>query len=124
MRLTIDPLEFRGYRYHTGLALTLFAPGRHEELGRGGRYFSTDGEPATGITLYADAALRAATPPAGPARIYVPAGTLPAHAQHMRAAGYATAGRAGQTVGDAEAEARRMKCSHVLVGDAAVEIKQ
>ena len=68
----MDPLEFRGYRYHTGVALTLFAPGRHEELGRGGRYFSADGEPATGITLYADAALRAATKPAAQKTIYVP----------------------------------------------------
>ena len=123
LRLTVDPLEFRGFRYHTGLALTLFAPGRHEELGRGGRYFSADGEPATGITLYADAALRAATRPPAPATVYVPAGTLPAVARGLRSAGFATLAGLVPTK-DAEAEARRMKCSHVLLGDAAVEIKQ
>ena len=47
LRVTIDPLEFRGFRYHTGIAVTVFAPGRHEELGRGGRYLSGGGEPAT-----------------------------------------------------------------------------
>jgi ATP phosphoribosyltransferase regulatory subunit len=123
LRLTVDPLEFRGYRYHTGLALTLFAPDRHEELGRGGRYFSADGEPATGITLYADAALRAATRPAAPATIYIPAGTTAAAAQALRASGYVTL--AGlDPVADAQAEARRMKCSHVLVGGAALEVSK
>ena len=38
LRLTVDPVEFRGLRYHTGLSMTVYAPGRHEELGRGGRY--------------------------------------------------------------------------------------
>jgi ATP phosphoribosyltransferase regulatory subunit len=121
VRVTVDPLEFRGFRYHTGLALTLFAPGWHEELGRGGRYFSTDGEPATGITLYADAALRAAARPAARATVFVPADTPIPVAQALRAAGYATlAGLA--KVDDAETEARRLRCSHVLMGDVAVEV--
>jgi ATP phosphoribosyltransferase regulatory subunit len=113
LRLTVDPVEFRGYRYHTGLALTVFAPGRHEELGRGGRYFSADEEPATGLTLYADAVLRAA--PARPDRpcVYVPAGTAAGLAAAQRASGYATL--AGlEPVGDAVEEARRLGCTHVL----------
>ncbi len=117
VRLTVDPVEFRGYRYHTGLALTLFAPGRHEELGRGGRYFSADGEPAVGVTLYADAVLRAAPPCADRPTIYLPAGTDAALAAAQRAAGFATlAGLAPS--GDAEAEARRLGCTHVLANGA------
>jgi ATP phosphoribosyltransferase regulatory subunit len=113
LRLTVDPIEFRGYRYHTGVALTLFAPGRHEELGRGGRYFSADGEPATGITLYADAALRAAEKPAARRRVYVPAGTAAARARALRDEGFVTvAGLAG--VADGAAEAQRLGCTHVL----------
>ena len=42
LRLTIDPVEFRGFRYDTGVSVTIFAPGRHEELGRGGRYLCGD----------------------------------------------------------------------------------
>ncbi len=51
LRLTIDPVEFRGFRYETGVSVTIYAPGRHEELGRGGRYICGDAEPATGLTL-------------------------------------------------------------------------
>jgi ATP phosphoribosyltransferase regulatory subunit len=121
LRLTVDPVEFRGYRYHTGLALTVFAPGRHEELGRGGRYFSADEEPATGVTLYADAVLRAAPVRADRPTLYVPAGTPGDVAGAQRAAGFATlAGLA--PVEDAFAEAARLGCTHVLVGGAAQTI--
>ena len=47
LRLTVDPVEFRGLRYHTGVTLTVFAPGRHEELARGGRYICGNGERAS-----------------------------------------------------------------------------
>jgi ATP phosphoribosyltransferase regulatory subunit len=115
LRLTIDPLEFRGYRYHTGLALSVFAPGCPEELGRGGRYFSGEGEPATGITLYADAVLRAAAPRLAAPTVYVPAGTPLDVAAGLRAAGFATL--AGlDAVADNTAEAARLRCSHVLAG--------
>jgi ATP phosphoribosyltransferase regulatory subunit len=113
LRLTVDPVEFRGYRYHTGLAVSVFAPGRHEELGRGGRYFSADGEPATGITLYADAVLRAAPLRTERPTVYVPAGTPAALAAAQRAAGFATlAGLAA--VDNPAAEAARLGCTHVF----------
>ncbi|MCC7284299.1 MAG: ATP phosphoribosyltransferase regulatory subunit, partial [Acetobacteraceae bacterium] len=35
--LTLDPLEFRGWRYHRELAFSIFAHNSGEELGRGGR---------------------------------------------------------------------------------------
>jgi ATP phosphoribosyltransferase regulatory subunit len=118
LRVTVDPLEFRGFRYHTGLALTLFAPGRHEELGRGGRYFSADGEPATGLTLYADACLRAAARPPVAATVFVPVGTDARVGAALRAAGYVTL--AGlEAVADDAAEARRLGCSHVVLGEVA-----
>jgi ATP phosphoribosyltransferase regulatory subunit len=121
LRLTVDPLEFRGFRYHTGLALTVFAPGHHEELGRGGRYFSSDGEPATGITLYADAVLRAAPRPAPRPTVFVPAGTVPAAAQSLREAGYATLAGLDDNP-NPEQEARRLRCSHVLLEGKAKEV--
>ncbi len=112
LKLTVDPIEFRGFRYHTGVCVTVFAPGRHEELGSGGRYLCGDTEPATGLTLYPDAILRAAPPRAPRVRVYVPAG---ADGAPLRAEGYATV--AGlEPVADAAAEARRLNCSHVLSG--------
>jgi len=114
LKITIDPLEFRGFRYHTGIAVTVFAPGRHEELGRGGRYISANGEPATGITLYADAILRAAPTQPGRAKIYLPLGTDPALAKTLRQSSYATIA-ALDPIPDPMAEARRLHCTHVLL---------
>jgi len=120
VRLTLDPIEFRGFRYHTGVCVTVFAPGRHEELGRGGRYLSGDAEPATGLTLYPDAMLRAL--PSRPARprVYVPWGTPRQPAAALRDGGYATI--PAMTASDPAREALRLGCSHILHDGAAVPI--
>ena len=114
LKITVDPLEFRGFRYHTGIAVSVFAPGRHEELGRGGRYLSTNGEPATGITLFADAVLRAAPAPVEKPTVFVPLGTDPEVAQSLRAQHYITIAALEPTTNPFD-EARRLGCSHVLV---------
>src|SRR5580704_2844116 len=72
LRLTVDPVEFRGFRYETGVSVTIYALGRHEELGRGGRYICGEAEPATGLTLFPDAVLRAAPLRKARQRLYVP----------------------------------------------------
>ncbi len=113
LRLTIDPVEFRGFRYHTGVALTIFAPGRHEELGRGGRYLCGETEPATGLTLYPDAVLRAAPRRAPRPRLFVPTGADPAIGTVLRGEGFATVAQLSGEA-DAEAEARRLHCTHIL----------
>lgn len=113
LRLTVDPVEFRGFRYETGVSVTIYAPGRHEELGRGGRYLCGETEPATGLTLLPDAVLRAAPARQARPRVFVPHGTPPDDAVRLRRDGYATvAGLA--PVPDAAAEARRLGCSHIL----------
>jgi ATP phosphoribosyltransferase regulatory subunit len=121
LRLTVDPLEFRGFRYHTGLALTVFAAGRQEELGRGGRYLTADGEPGTGITLFADAVLRAAAPRAPRDTVFLPSGTDDAAAAALRRQGFATVAGLAAAADDA-AEARRMNCSHVYAAGAACPV--
>jgi ATP phosphoribosyltransferase regulatory subunit len=118
VRLTVDPLEFRGFRYHTGLAITVFAAGRHEELGRGGRYMSGEGEPATGLTLYADAVLRAAPRRVARQRVLLPQGADPLAAHRLRQQGFATVALLAPEA-DVLAEARRLNCSHVLHNGAA-----
>ena len=117
LKVTVDPVEFRGFRYHTGIAVTVFAPGRHEELGRGGRYLSTNGEPANGITLFADAVLRAAPMPAEKPTILIPVGSDPAQVNAIRQSGYITI--AALEYADATQEALRLGCSHVLRDGAA-----
>lgn len=122
VRLTIDPVEFRGYRYHTGVAVTLFAPGRQAELGRGGRYLCDNGESATGITLYPDTILTVAPPPDRRLQAYIPVGSPPDAGATCRSAGFATI--AGLTpAADANAEARRLSCTHLWTGDRAVPLE-
>jgi ATP phosphoribosyltransferase regulatory subunit len=122
LKLTVDPVEFRGFRYHTGVSLSVYAPGRHEELGRGGRYICGEAEPATGVTLYPDAVLRALPAGAARPRLYVPPGTDPARAAALRSEGFATV--AGFDAGDAMAAARALGCTHVLSGGAPVAVAE
>ncbi|KDM68009.1 ATP phosphoribosyltransferase regulatory subunit [Acidiphilium sp. JA12-A1] len=112
LRLTIDPVEFRGYRYHTGVALTIFAPGRQAEFGRGGRYLCDNGESATGITLYPDTILAVAPRPASRPRLFLPAGTPAEAGARARAEGFATIRGLAAAADDAD-EARRLSCSHL-----------
>jgi ATP phosphoribosyltransferase regulatory subunit len=112
--LTADPVEFRGYQYHTGICMTLFAPGRQAELGRGGRYLCGDTEPATGITLYPDTIVRVAPTRELRPRIYLPFGTAPEDAASLRAQNFATI--AGLTPHPAPREdAARLGCSHAYL---------
>lgn len=113
--ITIDPVENRGFEYHTGISFTLFCRGVRGELGRGGRYRTDNGaaEAATGVTLYTDTILQAVPEQTAPARLYVPAGTDPALARRMREEGWVTvAGLAA--VDDIGAEAHRLDCSHLV----------
>ena len=113
LRLTVDPVEFRGFRYETGVSVTVYAPGRHEELGRGGRYVCGDGEPATGLTLYPDAILREAPPRQARPRIFVPFNTDRTVIPALHADGFATVAALVTSADDA-AEADRLGCSHIL----------
>ena len=121
LRLTIDPIEFRGWRYHTGLCVTVYAPGRHEELGRGGRYLSGGDEPACGLTLRPEALLRAAPGRAARPRVLLPPDVDATLAQSLRQAGYATVASLSPHA-ELAAEAVRLGCSHVLRGGEAVAV--
>ncbi|MFI4987256.1 MAG: ATP phosphoribosyltransferase regulatory subunit, partial [Alphaproteobacteria bacterium] len=88
--LTIDPVEYRGFEYQTGVSFTLFALGVRGELGRGGRYLagSGAGEPATGFTLFLDSVIRA-VPEAEPVRkLFLPDGTAAEAARRLRGEGW------------------------------------
>ena len=119
LRLTLDPVEFRGFRYHTGVAFTLFGAGRVGELARGGRYISLNEETATGMSLYPDAVLRAAPPRTARRRIFVPLGTSAEIGRAFRAQGFATV--TALTPGDTP---EALRCSHIVRDGAAVALNQ
>jgi len=118
LKLTVDPVEFRGFRYHTGVSVTAYSEGSAQELGRGGRYLSgANGEPATGISLFPEAVARVAPGASRKKRLFVPRGQQ--GADSLREAGFATVAQL-EPVGDIEMEARRLLCSHILRNGVAV----
>jgi ATP phosphoribosyltransferase regulatory subunit len=58
IRLTLDPLETKGFDYHNGVTFTMFSKNTRGELGRGGRYTiynsERDSGSAAGFTFYMD----------------------------------------------------------------------
>ncbi|MBV9863207.1 MAG: ATP phosphoribosyltransferase regulatory subunit [Alphaproteobacteria bacterium] len=121
LRATIDPVENRGFEYHTGISFTFFArtdPARGPlgELGRGGRYQAgapSEPEPATGFTLYTDTILRSLPDPVPPRRILLPPGADREQARKLRAEGSVTVA-ALRSARDWPREARRLGCGHLL----------
>jgi ATP phosphoribosyltransferase regulatory subunit len=115
--LSIDPVENRGFEYHTGVTFAVFAADVRGELGRGGRYragSAAAGEDATGATLFMDAVMEAVPAPTRrPQRVFVPAGTPPHHGRVLREQGW-IAVSGFERARDDDAEARRLQCSHVL----------
>lgn len=110
--VTLDPGEFRGFEYHTGIAFTLFARNVRGELGRGGRYVTPAGETATGFTLYLDSVMRALPPQAAPALVYLPHGTPRSAAVQLRREGRATWAALEKESGDVKKAAKAAGCSH------------
>jgi ATP phosphoribosyltransferase regulatory subunit len=129
LKVTVDPVENRGFEYHTGISFTFFAGGSAAhgplgELGRGGRYDAGDPtapEPATGFTLYTDTILQVLPEASGPRRVLLPPGADRARAETLRAAGWVTLA-ALEPKGDWRAEAVRLGCTHVLEGEMPVAV--
>ena len=121
--LTLDPVEYRGLEYQTGVSFSVFALKGRQELARGGRYsagYPDDGisEPATGFTVYMDAVLAASEAAPQRPRLYVPLGIAWSEAAAWQAKGYAVV-RAVVAAARPRTEAKRLNCSHALIdGDA------
>lgn len=116
LELTIDPGEYRGFEYQTGLSFTVFAADVRGELGRGGSYLLIDGEPAAGFTLFLDSLMRAVPSRKVTDRLYLPYGIALDKSLSLRQSGWTTiAGLAKED--DVEAEANRLRCSHLVIGD-------
>ena len=121
LKVTVDPVENRGFEYHTGISFTFFARvdpehGPIGELGRGGRYQVGDPslpEPATGFTLYTDAILRTLPEPKPHRRVLVPLGADRARLRELRGQGWITVAALTPSR-DWAAEARRLGCAYVL----------
>jgi ATP phosphoribosyltransferase regulatory subunit len=121
LKVTVDPVENRGFEYHTGISFTFFSGGVATfgpvgELGRGGRYDAGDvaaPQPATGFTLYTDTILRTLPKATAPPQVLLPFGADRARARALRECGWITVAVL-EPLRDWRAEARRLGCSHFL----------
>lgn len=123
LKMTVDPVENRGFEYHSGVSFVFFALNLRGELGRGGRYMAgssagsgegSSGEPATGFTLFMDTVLQAAPGAKAGQKLYLPHGTAAETARKLRAEGWTTVAALSADA-DAKAAARALGCSHLLV---------
>ena len=112
--LTVDPVENRGFEYHTGVTFTFFAAAVRGELGSGGRYLAGTGtaaESATGLTLFTDTLLAALPRPTTARRLYLPLAVPAADRRRLRKEGWTTlAALAAES--DPIAAARALDCDH------------
>jgi ATP phosphoribosyltransferase regulatory subunit len=122
LSLTIDPVENRGFEYHTGVVFTLFARAMVAELGRGGRYLAGGAEPATGATLFMDSVLEALPGPQIRSKLLVPAGTPRARSDAARAEGWATVAALDGSE-DPQALAKRLGCGHLLASGGIIKVQ-
>jgi ATP phosphoribosyltransferase regulatory subunit len=117
--ITLDPVEHRGFEYHTGIGFTVFSKQATGELARGGRYRvksdsqQDQGERATGVTIYVDAVLGTLAPENTNRRILLPLDAAPADAPKLRAGGWVTVSALEESA-DLRNEAVRLNCSHFL----------
>ena len=124
LSVTIDPVENRGFEYHTGVSFSLFARGLRGELGRGGRYLAQAGEhpePATGFTLYMDTVIHAVPAPPARPKLFLPLGTAREAAADYQAQGFATVFGL-ESIADVRAEAIRLGCEHLLLDGAVINL--
>ncbi len=114
VQLTVDPVENRGFEYHTGVTFTFFAGAVRGELGSGGRYRAGNGaaDPATGLTLFTDTLLAALPRPAAERRLYLPLAVPAAERRNLRREGWITLA-ALTADSDPIAAARASGCTHL-----------
>ena len=125
LMVTLDPVEHRGFEYHSGISFSLFARGLHGEMGRGGRYMASgpaeDVEPATGVTIYMDMLLRILGEEEPAPRLYLPPNTTPQERRSLQTEGWLTVMALGPSADPAD-EARRLGCSHHWQNGAAITV--
>ena len=119
LRLTIDPIENRGFEYHTGIGFTIFSGETASELARGGRYrvrasnSEDNGEKATGVTLYVDSILDMIENSTKKSRVLVGFYTSRKLKSELQSKGWTTVSALDDSI-DLSDEAKRLACSHYL----------
>ena len=88
--ITLDLSELNGFEYHTGLGFSLFSPQAKSELGKGGRYLTSNSESAVGFSVYLDSLLKISIENKKGNRILIPLAASFEESKKLRDAGWLT----------------------------------
>jgi ATP phosphoribosyltransferase regulatory subunit len=133
LAITIDPVETRGYEYHSGVTFTFFALDVRGEIGRGGRYLADNAngnsggggsdEMATGVSLFIDSILRALPEPSPQDRVFIASGSANI-AQELRAEGWLVVEQFSADLNNDNPleSAKNAACTHVWDGSKVVPL--
>ena len=124
---TIDPVEIRGYEYHSGLTYTFFSKNSRCEIGRGGRYILSNKtdlsrtESGTGISLYLSKIVELLPPREKPKKVLACS-----EISHEVVSEYVRSGwiviSELEASADIIGEAQKLNCTHILKTDGIEEI--
>lgn len=128
LTITVDVVENVGLGYHKGITFNLYAKGSSLIIGRGGRYVTgilnadknkeeTGGEDAVGATLFLNSIMPMLPVPKDSMRVLVAEDANQVKAKQLRKDGIVTINAMEIESKDMKSEAKRMKCSHVLLED-------
>ncbi|PCJ33477.1 MAG: ATP phosphoribosyltransferase regulatory subunit [Alphaproteobacteria bacterium] len=127
LNVTVDPGEYSGFEFQTGIGFSLFVKGVRGELGRGGRYLvegkepESKSEPATGFSLYLDSLMRAVPVMTEIKYIYCPYNMTMSDVNKIRLEGYRTICGLEPAKNDT-AEAKRLNCQYIWQNDKVIKI--
>lgn len=120
--LTLDPVENRGFEYHSLVSFSLFSRNSASEIGRGGRYVSAaSGEAATGATLYVNALMELIPVETGEQGILVPPEMKLEECRRLQGQGLRTI-RAETDADMTRETARAWHCTHIWQNGKAEQI--
>tara|TARA_B100001564_G_C20305119_1_gene518729 strand:- start:56 stop:655 length:600 start_codon:yes stop_codon:yes gene_type:complete len=112
IKIFVDPLENKGFKYHTGLTFTVFSELLKGEIAKGGRYKTLSNETATGCTIYTEKIYNKPNPKIKNELVYIPYLNMD-EAESIIKKGYDIVFGSNSKV-DFNKEALELKCNYVL----------
>ncbi|GIS09459.1 MAG: ATP phosphoribosyltransferase regulatory subunit [Alphaproteobacteria bacterium] len=111
IKISIDPLENRGFNYHTGLSFTIFSENLKGEIAKGGRYKTLNGETAIGCTIYTEKIYSNSKSSIDKSLVYVPYLNIN-DADHIISKGYRVV-FGNNLTSDLKKDALNLKCQFI-----------
>ena len=116
IKITIDPIENRGFNYYSGIGFAIFSSNIKRELGFGGEYileFNDNHYNGMGLSILFDGLLKATNIEDKQKRILIPLNHDASIPPELRKNGWITILNYKNNVKDTE-EALKYNCSHIL----------